>query len=243
MSCEALVLVAHPDDAELTCGGAIKKLTNAGHRVVFVECTRGELGTRGTPELRELEAADAAQILGVHDRDYLGMPDGAIEHTQENILKVVSAIRAHRPRLLLTPPPIERHPDHEAVYKLARAACFLAGLHKIITERDGVQQTPYRPSKMLCFMQQYDLPRSPDVYVDVSDTFADKMKAIRAFKSQFHQPDAEASGDPQTFLSRPEFLEEVEARAIYFGSRIGVRYAEAFMGVEPIGLASLADVL
>lgn len=238
-----MVLIAHPDDAELTCGGTIKQLTNDGHRVVFVECTRGELGTRGTPELREQEATDAARILGVDTRDRLDMPDGAIEHTQENILKVVSAIRAHRPRLLLTPPPIERHPDHEAVYRLARAAMFIAGLHKVITTRDGAEQTPHRPKKMLCFMQQYDFPRQPDVYVDISATFSAKMDAIKAFKSQFHLPDAYTTNEPQTFLSRPEFLEEVEARAIYFGSRIGVRYAEAFMGVEPIGLASLSDIV
>lgn len=238
-----MVLIAHPDDAELTCGGTIKKLTDDGHRVVFVECTRGELGTRGTPELREQEAEAAARILGVETRECLHMTDGAIEHTQENILKVVSAIRAHRPRLLLTPPPIERHPDHEAVYRLARAAMFIAGLHKVSTSRDGVEQAPHRPKKMLCFMQQYDLPRPPDVYVDVSQTFDAKMEAIKAFRSQFHLPGQYNSDEPQTFLSRPEFFDEIEARAIYFGSRIGVRYAEAFMGVEPIGLATLSDIV
>ena len=128
MSCEILVLSAHPDDAELCCSGTVKKVTNDGKRVVFVDCTRGELGTRGTPELRAEEAAKAAEILGVDVRENLEMPDGSVMHTNENILKVVSAIRAHKPRLLLTTPPVERHPDHEAVHKLARAATFLAGL-------------------------------------------------------------------------------------------------------------------
>lgn len=241
MSMTVLVLSAHPDDAELACAGTVRKLANEGHHVVFVECTRGELGTRGTPELREREAQQAAEILGVSERECLEMPDGAIMHTDENILRVVSAIRAYRPHLMLIPPPFERHPDHEAVHRLARAAAFKSGLAKVITSRGGTEQQPWRPHRMLCFMQQYDFPKQhPDLYVDVTDVFDAKMASIRAFSSQFFLPDLYESDEPHTFISRPEFLQEIEARAMYFGSRIGARYAEGFMAVEPLAVDSLS---
>lgn len=243
MNCEVLVLTAHPDDAELGAGGAIKKLTNAGHSVVLVDCTQGEMGTRGTPELRKSEAEAAARILGATHREILSMPDCAIEHSRENIKAVVEVIRAYKPRILLTTPPVERHPDHVAVHELARAASFTAGLKKYSTERDGAEQEPHRPDRTVCFMQQLDFPRPPDFYVDITDTFDAKMDAIKAFGSQFHLPESYASDEPQTFLTRPEFFEELEARALYHGSRIGVRYAEAFHAIEPVGLESLSDLV
>ena len=243
MPCEIMVLSAHPDDAELAAGGVIKKITATGENVVLVDCTRGEMGTRGTAEKRAHEAEEAARILGVRTRAYLDMPDGAIEHTQENILRIVREIRAHRPRILLTTPPIERHPDHEAVHRLARAAAFTAGLQKTETLRDGVSQEPHRPTRIICFQQQYDLPRTPDFYVDITDTFEDKMSAIRAYVSQFHLGGTVKSTEPETFISRPEFIEELEARARYFGGRIGVRYAEAFYAVEPVGIKTLTDII
>lgn len=243
MTCHTLVVSAHPDDAELSCSGTVKNLTNAGHAVVFVDCTAGELGTRGTPELRATEAAQAARILGVAHRECLHMTDGAIAHTQENILKVVEVLRAYRPQIMLTTPPIERHPDHEAVHRLVRAATFLSGLQKVETYRDGALQAPHRPMRTLCFMQQFDLPDGPDFYVDITDTYADRVASIKAFASQFYMPEAYTSEEPETFLSRPAFFEELEARCIYFGSRIGVRYAEAFKTIEPLGLRTLADLL
>lgn len=242
MQCDVLVLTAHPDDAELAAGGAIKKLTLAGRSVAIVDCTQGEMGTRGTPQLRSLEASAAAIILGVAHREILSMPDCAIEHTQQNIKAVVEAIRTYKPRILLTTPPVERHPDHVAVHNLARAASFTAGLKKYATVRDGVDQEPHRPNRTLCFMQQLDFPRQPDVYIDITDTFETKMEAIKAYGSQFHMPEAYSSDESQTYISRPEFFDELEARAIFHGSRIGVRYAEAFYAIEPIGLNSLADI-
>ncbi len=243
MSAFALVVSAHPDDAELACGGTIRALTNQGHNVVLVDCTRGELGTRGTPELRAQEAQRAADLLGVHHRECLNMTDGAIAHTQENILTIVSAIRAWRPHIVLIPPPVERHPDHVAVHRLCTAATFTAGLAKVVTYRDGVAQQPHRPKRTLCFQQQYDFPRLPDVYVDISSTFEAKMESIRAYTSQFHAPDTYTSDEPETFISRPAFLMELEARARYYGSRIGTDYAEGFLAVEPLAVASLADLL
>ncbi|MBC8124381.1 MAG: bacillithiol biosynthesis deacetylase BshB1 [Candidatus Kapabacteria bacterium] len=243
MSTVVMVLSAHPDDAELSCAGTVKNLTNEGHTVVFVECTRGELGSRGTPELREKEAIAAAKILGVENRICLNLPDGNIMHTNDNILAVVVALRTWRPKLLLIPPPIERHPDHEAVNRLARAAAFLSGLTKIETHHNGALQQPHRPERMLCFQQQYDFPREPDLYVDITNSFEAKMASVRAFSSQFHLPDEYVSDEPATFISRPEFLQEIEARALYQGSRIGVRYAEAFLAVEPLGVSSLSVLL
>jgi bacillithiol biosynthesis deacetylase BshB1 len=243
MSKTILVVCAHPDDVELSCAGTVRILTNDGHRVVFIECTRAELSTRGTPQLRAVEAEAAAQILGVHDRECLGFPDGAIENTLERAMPLVGAIRHWRPDMMLIPPPVERHPDHEAVHAISRRAAFLAGLARIETSREGTPQSPWRPARMLCYQQQYDFPRHADVYVDITDVFHEKMASIRAFASQFHVPDAYASEEPQTFISRPGFIEEIEARARYFGGRIGTQYAEAFFAVEPLAVRSLADLL
>lgn len=243
IAADVMVLSAHPDDAELAVAGTVKGLTNAGRRVVFVECTRGELGTRGTPELRAQEAEHAAAILGVALRENLGMPDGAVAHTQEHILAVVAAIRRHQPRILLIPPPFERHPDHEAVHRLARAAAFTAGLANVHVEHAGLALAPYRPKAMYCFQQHYDFPHPPSFYVDVSATWSDKIASIKAYTSQFHLPDLYQSDEPQTFISRPGFLEELEARARYYGSRIGTTYAEAYLSVEPLGFASMEVLL
>ncbi len=240
---DVLVLSAHPDDAELAVAGTVKGLTNAGRSVVFVECTRGELGTRGTPELRAAEAQHASEILGVTLRENLGMPDGAVAHTQANILAVVGAIRRHRPRIMLIPPPFERHPDHEAVHRLARAAAFTAGLANVSVEHNGQALAPHRPKAMYCFQQQYDFPQAPSFYVDITATWADKLASIRAYASQFHVPDVYQSDEPQTFISRPGFVEELEARARYYGSRIGTTYAEAYLSVEPLGFASMEVLL
>jgi len=240
---DVLVISAHPDDVELSCAGTVKKLTNEGKSVVFVECTRGELGSRGTPELRAEEARAAAAILGVTERENLGMPDGAVMHTNENVLRVVEAIRAYKPTIMLIPPPFERHPDHEAVHRLSRAAAFLSGLSKIVTTRNGELQEPHRASRMFCFEQQYDLPSKPDLYVDVTDTHEARMESIYAYSSQFHLPHLYTSSEPSTYISRPEFLEELIARSRHYGRLIGVHYAEAFMSIEPIGVDSLSVFL
>jgi bacillithiol biosynthesis deacetylase BshB1 len=243
MSKTVLVVCAHPDDVELSCAGTIKILTEEGHRVVFVECTRAELSTRGTPALRAQEAESAAQILGVHHRECLGLPDGAIDNVLDHVMPLVGSIRHWRPSLMLIPPPVERHPDHEAVHAISRRAAFLAGLARIETTRDGQPQDPWRPTRMLCYQQQYDFPRHADVYVDITATYEAKMASIRAFASQFHVPGAYAAEEPETFISRPGFIEEIEARARYFGGRIGTTYAEGFLAVEPLAVRSLADLL
>jgi N-acetylglucosamine malate deacetylase 1 len=240
---DVAVICAHPDDAELACAGTVKKLSNEGRSVAFIDCTRGELGSRGTAEIRELEASRARDILGVKERACLDMPDGSIMYTTENIRKIVVAIRTYRPVLMLIPSEVERHPDHEAVHKLARAAAFTAGLHKYITTHNGEEQQPHRPHRMLCYQQHADFSRLPDLYIDISDTFDSKMASIRAFASQFQDPNEPKTTEPQTFISRPAFLEGIEARARYYGDRIGTKYAEAFLSIEPLGLTSLSQLL
>ena len=243
MSLNVLVLAAHPDDAELSCGGTIRQLTNEGRTVVIADCTRGELGTRGTPERRRDEANAAAAILGVDTRLCLNMPDGSVRETAENVHAVVSIIRTVRPHLMLIPPSVDRHPDHEAVHAIGRSAAFLAGLKNITTTDGGAAQEPHRPHRILCYQQHYELQSGHIIYSDISNTFRTKMDAIRAFASQFHVPEAYSTDEAQTYLTREDFLLEVEARARYFGSLIGVTHAEAFASVAPLGVSSLSMLL
>ena len=240
---DVIVINAHPDDAELACAGTVRKLSDEGYAVGFVDCSRGEMGSRGTVEIRELEASKAREILGVKERMCLDMPDSSIMYTPENIQKLVVAIRALRPKLMLIPSPVERHPDHEAVHRLAKAAAFTAGLHKYITSHNNEQQQPHRPQRTFCYQQHADFPRLPDVYVDITSTFEAKMASVHAFASQFQLADNSSTNEPQTFISRPAFLEGIEARARYFGDRIGTKYAEAFLALEPLGINSLSQLL
>lgn len=237
---DILVIAAHPDDAELTCGGSIIKAGKEGKSVVVVDCTQGELGTRGTPDLRHKEATAAAAILGIRDRVNLGMEDGNIEVTTENLRKVIQVLRRFRPTIVLFPGERDRHIDHEDVHALVRKAVFQSGLPKIETkENNGVQEV-WRPQKMMCYMQTYEFP--VNVYIDITDEFGQKIAAMQAYSSQFHVPGTELEA-PETFISRPDFMEFIEARARYFGGKIGVRYAEAFATVEPLGLQSLSALL
>lgn len=240
---DALVIGAHPDDAELCCGGAIAKMTKQGKRVVLVDCTRGEMGTRGTPELREEEAKSAGDILKVEDRICLDMNDGYIDINKENLFKIIRIIRKYRPKIILTHPAFERHPDHEATNRLVRNALFKSGLKKIETEFDGVLQDVFRTRKIYSFMQSYQFERKPDFYIDISDVHDIKMRAIEAFSSQVYVPGNDTSDYPKTRLSSPEFMQELTARARYFGGLIGCEYAEAYLTVEPLALDSFSDLM
>ncbi len=243
MSCDVLVISAHPDDAELACSGTVKKLTNEGISVAFADCTLGEAGSRGSADLRKSEAEASRKILGVSERVFLDMPDAAIAHTQDNVLKVVGAIRHFQPKLIIIPPSFERHPDHETVHRIARSASFTAGLTKVTTTFSGIVQQPHRPQRTICYQLFYDFTRQPDFYIDISDTFGYKMQSIHAFGSQFHSPGHNQSNDPQTFISDSSFIEGIEARARYFGNRIGTQYAEAFLSIEPLSFPSLSLLL
>lgn len=236
---DVLAVGAHPDDVEMSCGGTLIKVARAGWRVGIVDCTRGELGSRGTIEIREREAAAAAALIGAVVRENLGLPDGQVAVTPEAIAALVRLFRLYRPQIVLFPPPFERHPDHEQVHRLVRAAYFHSGLAKLVTHGpDGQPQEPYRPRLLFCYMQAYEF--QPSFYVDISDIYADKVRAVQAHASQVYVPGVSPLDGPETVLSRPEFWELLEVRARYFGMRIGVQYAEAFLALTPLGIPTLA---
>ncbi len=235
---DVLAIGAHPDDVELACGGTIIKLVRQGRRVGLLDLTEGELGTRGTRALRAKEAARAAEILGAVLRENLGLPDGNIPVDQKSILKLIRVIRRLRPEVLLLPHWFERHPDHEHAHRLAREAWFYAGLERIVTTDRGRTQTPHRPGRYYCFMQSYDFP--PTFVVDVTSEFERRMEAVRAFRSQFYNPE---STERETVLSSPDFFRKLEARLAYFGDRAGVKYAEPFFGVDMVRVDDLFSLL
>lgn len=238
MTVDILAIGAHPDDIELSCGGTVAKFVADGHSVALADATEGELGTRGTAAIRTLEAQKAAEVLGAKDRRNLGLPDGSIEVTQSSLLKVVTLIRELRPRLLLIPHSVDRHPDHVHTHQLCREAWFYSGLHKIKTSLNGAQQEAHRPDNFFEFMQWFEFDHT--FVVDISSTFDKKMESIKAHASQFHNP---ASADPQTILSQPDFLQKIEARARYYGQTIGVTYGEPFFSFAPVGIRSMFDLV
>ncbi len=227
---DVLVIAAHPDDVELACAGTVAKLVKAGKSVAIVDLTRGELGTRGTPEQRLAEAAAAAKVLGVTTRENLGLPDGFINSADlSHRSAVVTAIRKHAPHLLLYPYPEDRHPDHGACGRLCEEASFLAGLAKI---DDGY--APHRPQVKLAFQQAWE--QKTTLIVDVTDTWEQRMEAMRCFRSQFHDP---RSTEPETWIATPEFVEGIEAKGRNNGFKIGVKYGEAFWHRGPIAVFDL----
>lgn len=238
MNIDVLAFGAHPDDIELSCGGTIAKLVSEGRKVAIADLTEGELGTRGDREIRTREAEKAANILGVVTRRNLAIPDGNIEQSQENLNRVITLIRELRPKILLIPPPHERHPDHEHAHMLCKEAWFYSGLAKTTTKFEGRVQKPYRPDNYFMFMQRYEFV--PSFIVDISGFFEKRMKSIRAHRSQFFNP---ASHDPETLLSKPNFLEFIETRAKYYGNLIGVQYGEPFLSPVVIGTKSLFDLV
>jgi bacillithiol biosynthesis deacetylase BshB1 len=241
---DVLALAAHPDDVELCCSGTVCKLVDQGYRVGLVDFTRGELGTRGTPEQRMREAADAADVMGVSFRENLDMPDGNIRNIRENQLKIIRVVRGCRPHIVLTNALECRHPDHGNAARLSIDACYYAGLEKIeTTASDDASQEPWRPDHLLQYMQAIEF--DPSFVVDVSDVWEQRMKAMRAFKSQFYNPEYEAEDDErETFISNPGFLEWIESRARKLGYDVGVRYGEGFLYYHgPFGVDDLMTTL
>lgn len=232
-----LVLAAHPDDAELGCGGTIAAHVAMGKKVGIIDLTRGELGTRGTPALRIREAEAARKVLGVSVRENMEFADGFFTNDREHQIPLIKMIRTYQPDIVLANAIDDRHPDHARAAALARDACFLAGLRKIETEVNGLPQQAWRPQKVYHFIQSRYI--QPDVVVDISDYWQTKIEAIRCFASQF---DSNYSDEPQTFLTTPIFLQFVEARARETGHAIGAAYGEGFTMEKQIGIKSLYDL-
>jgi bacillithiol biosynthesis deacetylase BshB1 len=218
-----LAAAAHPDDVELTCGGTLIKLARAGYRVGVLDLTRGEMATRGTPEQRLQEAQEAARIMDLAVRENAGLPDGRLSSDGDLGMALVRALRKWRPALWLVPCSNDRHPDHAAVGRAGLEAAFLAGLRKMDTG-----QPMFRPTWTLQYLCRHDTDFS--FIVDVSDVFEARLEAIRAYHSQF---DA-ASGDPQTYISRPQFLDMIVATAKFYGSKIEAAYGEPFLSREAL---------
>jgi bacillithiol biosynthesis deacetylase BshB1 len=218
MKLDILVLAAHPDDAELAVAGTIVSAIAQGKKVGIVDFTRGELGTRGTPEIRLAESAAASEILGIHARENLELADGFFQNNRESQLKLIQAIRKYQPDIVLANALEDRHPDHGKGAQLAIDACFLSGLRKI---ESGL--APWRPKHVYHYIQDRYL--KPDFVVDISAHWETKEAAIRAFKSQFFDPN---SSEPASYISSPDFLAFIEARAQEMGHKIGVKYGEGF---------------
>ncbi len=231
MHLDVLVFGAHPDDAELSMGGTIYKFTSNELRVGIIDLTKGELGTRGTAETRQKEAFQAAIILKVAVRENLQIPDGNIQNTKENLVKIIMSIRKYKPKVIFAPYFNDRHPDHIDASQLIKRAMFSTGLSKLKTFDREVSQEPFRPQKLYYFMQTYTF--EPSFIVDISDEFETKMKAVRTYETQFHNP---RSTEPETFISRPGFINYIEARSHFYGFQIGKSYGEPFFSEEKIEL-------
>ncbi|GAA4103683.1 bacillithiol biosynthesis deacetylase BshB1 [Mucilaginibacter panaciglaebae] len=232
---DILVLAVHPDDAELGCAGTIMKHLALGKKVGVVDLTRGELGTRGSAEIRDKEAAAAAKILGLTLRENLAIPDGFFENTKQYQLKVIESIRKYQPEIIITNAYHDRHPDHGRACSLVTDAAFLSGLRKIETYQDGAHQEPWRANLLMHFIQ--DMYIRPDIVVDVTEYWDKKLESIFAYGSQFHNPEWEK--EPQTYISSPEFIAVVESRAREFGKAINVKFAEGFTSRKILGVDNL----
>jgi bacillithiol biosynthesis deacetylase BshB1 len=234
MKLDILVLAAHPDDAELGCGGTIAKHVHLGYKVGVVDFTRGELGTRGNAQTRNEEASNAAKILGLSIRENLDLRDGFFRHSESEILRVIQAIRHYQPEVVLSNAIRDRHPDHAKGADLAYESCFLAGLPKIETTRDGKLQSAWRPKQFYHYIQSQLIV--PHFVVDVSDHWEKKMDAITAYKTQFFNP---TSHEPETYISKPSFLTFLQSRAEELGHGINAKYGEGFTTRALIGVDNL----
>ena len=239
MKLDILVFGAHPDDAELGAGATIAKEIAAGKKVGIVDLTRGELGTRGSAKIRDKEAALAAKILGVSARENLKFDDGFFANDKEHQLQVIRMIRKYRPETVLCNAIDDRHIDHAKGSKLVSDACFLSGLIKIQSHEDsqGEVQLPWRPNAVYHYIQWKNI--KPDFVVDVTDFIEKKSKAIRAYASQFHDPN---SSEPETPISSENFLDSVAYRARDLGRLVGVGYAEGFTVERMIAVDRLDQI-
>lgn len=243
MKLDVLVMAPHPDDTELGAGGTIAKLVAAGKKVGILDLTRGEMGSRGSAELRDQEAARAAEILGVSVRENLAFRDAFFTHDEEHIREIIKVVRRYQPDLVIASAPEDRHPDHGRASKLIRDAVFLSGLRKIETEENGQPQDFWRPRRTFFFIQDYNL--TPTFVIDITDHWETKKKAVLAYTSQFFAPgEYEAAADePETYISNPDFLNFVEGRARNTGHLIGATMGEGFISETPLGVGSPLDLL
>ncbi len=231
---DVVAIGAHPDDVELGCGGTVARLTGSGRAVGIVHLTRGEAGTRGTPEERELEARAAAAELGVEAIEFLHCGDGGLRRGRDEEDALIAVLRRWRPDLVLGPSPADRHPDHGRAHRLVADAAFYAGL-----ARRGTGE-PHRPAAVHSYMQ-HD-PFEPRFVVDVTPVWERKLAALGAYRSQLHQP-GESRDEPATKVASEEFRHAVEGRARHFGLTIGAEFGEPFWTPLPLAVTDPLDLL
>jgi N-acetylglucosamine malate deacetylase 1 len=235
MKLDVLAIGVHPDDVELGCSGTLINEVKRGRKVGIIDLTQGELGTRGTVETRYEEAAEAAQIIGAVARENLKMRDGFFRNDEAHQLQLIQALRKYQPEIVIGNILEDRHPDHGRAGQLIYDACFLAGLKQIKTiGEDGREQERWRPKHLLHYLQ--DRFYEPDLIIDITEAWQQRLDSIKAYKTQFHNPDIK---EGQTYISTPEFLESITSRARMLGKRIGVQFAEGFVSKKSIGIKNL----
>jgi bacillithiol biosynthesis deacetylase BshB1 len=238
MKLDILAIGAHPDDVELSCAGTLAKEISLGKKVGILDLTRGELGTRGSAEIRDMESANAAEILGVKVRENLGFADGFFVNDKEHQLEVIKIIRKYKPDVVLCNALDDRHIDHPKGSKLVSEACFLSGLMKIKTELNEVKQDAWRPKHIFHYIQWKNL--EPDLVVDISGFMDIKLKAVKAYSSQFYDPN---SKEPSSPISSKNFLDSIAYRAQDLGRLVGVDYAEGYNSERYIAVKNFDNLL
>lgn len=238
MKLDILAFGAHPDDIELGAGGTLAKAVDNGKKIGLVDLTLGDLGTRGTPEIRLEEAQKAAEILGAEVRENLKFRDGFFKNDEEHQREVIRLIRKYKPDVVICNAPHDRHPDHGRGSELVVQSCFYSGLRKVETEDNGVQQEAWRPKQVYHYIQFYDLVA--DFSVDVSGYVQKKMDSIHAHASQFYDPN---SDEPATVISSKQFHDSITGRMVEWGRIIGVAHAEGFIKERTLGLHQITDLI
>lgn len=234
---DILAFAAHPDDVELGCSGTLYKHVLKGYKVGIIDLTRGELGTRGSVEIRTKEAEASSKVLGISVRENLNFADGFFQNDKAHQLEIIKVIRKYRPKIVLANSVSDRHIDHGRAAALVADAAFLSGLAKIETILNGNTQQAWRPQAVYHYIQDYYL--KPDFAVDITETFEKKIEAIMCFSSQFYNP---KSNEPETPISSKDFLDFVEARAREFGRPIQAKFAEGFKTARYIGVNDLFNL-
>lgn len=237
MKLDILAFAAHPDDVEISCSGTLMKMIYQGLSAGIVDLTKGELGSRGSAELRKQEAAAASKLIGLSIRENLNLKDGFFAHDETSLRLIIEMIRKYQPEIVLCTAPSDRHPDHGRACKIVLDACFYSGLLKIETKIDGVNQAIHRPRAVYSYIQDYYL--KPDFVVDVTEYWDKKIETLKCFGSQFYSPE---SGEPKTPISGEEFFEFLKGRALNIGRPAGYLYAEGFITHRTPGVNSLLDM-
>lgn len=238
MNVDILIISAHPDDAELCCAGTIASHVAMGKKVGMIDLTQGEMGTRGTAEIRLKEAEEAAEILKTSFRENLGFEDYFFKNDEEHQAEIVKRIRKYQPDIIITNAVSDRHPDHGKAAALVEQAVFLSGLRKFETSMEGSSQQAFRPGHVYHYIQNNYI--EPDLIVDISGFWNVKLNAMKAFSSQFYNPE---SDEPESFISSKEFFHFIEERAREFGHKIGVEFGEGFTINKSLGVRSLFDIV